>query len=178
MRLKILFLPILAWSALLSFAEGPDGGLVSGQGWGILLSAPAGWTWDRQSFRPKGIEALFLKEGERYSDSGLSISVRPVEKRAGGPAGLAAFMEEEREATAAPGQDRVVRELAAHSPGMGYGFPMREVDGGGRFLLVAYYEGEKAFFSFVLSCGSPEERERERTALLEILDSFVYLSRE
>jgi hypothetical protein len=180
MSCKAALSPILILCALLSFAEGPAGGLISGEDWGILVAAPKGWVWDTQAFRPRGVEGLFRKEGERYSAFALHISISPQEKRAGGPAALAKFMDEERASIMASDADVVLRELPAYLPGMEYRFAMRELDepGKGYYQTLAYYEGEKAFFSFVLSCRSPEERARERSALLELLDSFTYLSKE
>jgi hypothetical protein len=57
---------------------------------------------------------------------------------------------------------------------------MRELDDSenGYYQALAYYEGEKAFFVFVLTCRSPDERQVERDALLELLDSFTYIRKE
>jgi hypothetical protein len=177
---KAVLTLIFICGAFLSFAEGPEGGLISGETWGILVSAPQGWVWDRQAIRPQGVEALFCKEGERYSAFALHISINSQEKGAGGPSALTKFMEEEKAAIAAADTDLVFRDLPAYSPGMEYHFALRELDepGKGYYQTLAYYEGEKAFFSFILSCRSPEERTRERGALLELLDSFTYLSKE
>jgi hypothetical protein len=167
-------------SVILSFAESSEGGLISGEGWGILVSAPKGWVWDRQVIRPQGVEGLFSKEGERYSEFALHISISSQGKKGAVASSLAKFMEEDKAAIAASDTDLVFRDLPAYSPGMEYRFAMRELDepGKGYYQTLAYYEGEKAFFSFVLSCRSPEERARENGALLELLDSFTYLSKE
>jgi hypothetical protein len=166
-------------SARLS-AQGAEGGLISGEDWGILVSAPRGWVWDAQAYRPSGVEALFHKEGERYSVFDLHISVASREKTAGGPAFLAKYMDEEKAAVMAADPDLVFRELPAFSPGMDYRFAMREIDepAKGYYQTLAYYEGGRAFFCFILSCRSPEERTNERGALVELLESFVYLSKE
>jgi hypothetical protein len=171
---------IFMLGAFLSFADNPEGGLISGKDWGILVAAPRGWIWDRQVIRPQGVEGLFRKEGERYSAFALHISINSQEKSAGGPSSLTKFMEEEKAAIAAADTDLVFRDLPAYSPGMEYHFAMRELDepGKGYYQALAYYEGERAFFSFILSCRTPEERTRERGALLELLDSFTYLSKE
>jgi hypothetical protein len=177
---KALFSLICLCLSVFGFAQGSEGGLISGEDWGILVSAPEGWVWDRQVIRPQGVEGLFRKEGERYSAFALHISISSQRKSAERPASLAEFMAEDKAALAASDAGPVLRELPAYSPGMDYQFAMREIDepGGGYYLSLAYYEGEKAFFSFVLSCRSPEEREEERGALLELLDSFTYLSKE
>jgi hypothetical protein len=171
---------ILLSFAFLSFAEGSEGGLISGPDWGILVSAPKGWVRDTQAFRPRGVEGLFRKEGERFSPSGLYISISPREKRAGGPSSLPKFIEEEKASIASSDPELAFRELPAYSPGMEYRFSMLELDAPGKdnYRTLAFYEGGRAFFSFVLSCGSPQEREAERGALFELLDSFVYLSKE
>jgi len=171
---------IFTLCAFLSFADSPEGGLISGKDWGILVSAPQGWVWDRQVIRPQGVEGLFRKEGERYSAFALHISINSRDKSAGGPSSLAEFMEEGEAAIAAAETDLVFRDLPVYSPGMEYHFAMRELDEPGKdyYLTLVYYEGERAFFSFILSCRSPEERTRERGALLELLESFTYLSKE
>jgi hypothetical protein len=180
MSRKTAVLPILLCLSLRSFAQGSEGGLVSGDDWGILVSAPPGWVQDLQAYRPAGIEALFRREGERYSASALHIAIGAKPRAAAIPGGLAKFLEDEKSSLAASDRDVAIRELPAYAPGMEYRFAMRELDdpGKGIYRALAYYEGGKAFFSFVLSCRSPEEREKERGALLELLDSFVYLSKE
>jgi hypothetical protein len=180
MSVKAPLALILSCLASFCFAEGPAGGLISGNGWGILVSAPNGWVLETQAFKPRGVEGLFRKEGERYSAFGLQISISPSEKAAGGPASLVKFMEEDKASLLSSDPKLVLRELPTYSPGREYRFALRELDepGKGYYQILAYYEGERAFFSFVLSCRSPEERERERGALLELLDSFVYLSKE
>jgi hypothetical protein len=161
-------------------AQGAEGGLISGEDWGILVSAPRGWVWDAQAYRPSGVEALFRKAGERYSAFGLHISIGSRGKAAGGPSSLAKYMEEEKAAVMGADPGLVLRELPAFSPGMDYRFAMREIDEPekGYYQTLAYYEGSRAFFCLILSCRTPEERTSERGALVELLESFVYLSRE
>ena len=180
MNAKALFIPVLMCFTCFLFSEGQDGGLISGPDWGILVSAPAGWVRDVQAIPPRGVEALFRKAGERYSLFGLSISVIPQEKVQGGPGSLAEYTKAEKAALVAADPDLVLRELASYSPGLDYSFALRELDEPGRayYQTIAYYEGPRAFFAFVLSCRSSEEREREKAALFELLDSFVYLSKE
>jgi hypothetical protein len=171
---------VLAFCALLSFAEEPKGGLISGDRWAILVSAPEGWVWDSRALRSHGIWGLYYKAGEHYSPSKLHIYISPSAKKAGGPASLAEFMKEDEAAFMDSDADLLVKDLAPYSPGMDYTYAMRELDDtDNRFYeVVAYYEGERAFFVFVLSCRSPEERQRERGALLELLDSFTYINKE
>jgi hypothetical protein len=180
MRKKASFFFVLICCAAISFAQDSSGGLISGEDWGILVSAPTGWVWDVQAYRPRGTEALFRKEGERYSAFALNISINSQEKNAGGPVSLAKFMEADKTSLLASDSELVVRELSDYSPGMEYRFALRELDepGKGYYQTLAYYEGGRAFFTIVLSCRSPEERASESGALLKLLDTFVYLSKE
>ncbi len=163
-----------------AFADDVEGGLISGENWAILVSAPAGWVWDNSALRGQGIWGLFYKAGEAYSPAKLHIYISPTQKRPGGPADLAEFMEEDKASFMSFDPDLRVRSLPPYSPGLEYNFPMRELDDTDNryYQALAYYEGEKAFFLFVLSCRSPEERAAERGALLELLDSFTYMRKE
>jgi hypothetical protein len=180
MSRKAFFTLALALCTLLSYAEGAKGGLISGDGWAILVSAPEGWVWDSASLRSQGIWGLFYKEGKCYSPSKLHIYISPTEKTAGGPSSLAEFMEADEIAFMSYDTNLLVKDLAPYSPGLEYSYAMRELDDSenGYYQALAYYEGEKAFFVFVLTCRSPDERQVERDALLELLDSFMYIRKE
>jgi hypothetical protein len=180
MSRKAFFVFLLALCALLTYADDAKGGLIDGDNWAILVSAPEGWIWDSVALRSQGILGLFYKKGECYSPSRLHIYISPTAKIVGGPASLSEFIEADESAFMSSDTDLLVKDLAPYSPGVGYHFAMRELDDSdnGYYQTLAYYEGEKAFFVFVLSCRSSEERERERGALLELLDSFTYISKE
>jgi hypothetical protein len=77
---KAVFALALGMCALLSFAESDKGGLISGDGWALLVSAPAGWIWDSVTLRPQGILGLFYKAGASYSPSKLHIYISPTAK--------------------------------------------------------------------------------------------------
>jgi hypothetical protein len=177
---KAMLTLALALCVLPSFAEKAEGGLISGDGWAILVSAPAGWVWDSVALRPQGIWGLFYKAGERYSPAKLHIYISPTAKKADGPASLAEFMEADKASFMSFDPDLGVKALPPYSPGMDYEFAMRELDDSdnGYYQVLAYYEGEKAYFVFVLSCRSPDERQAERGALLELLDTFTYIRKE
>jgi hypothetical protein len=171
---------VLALSAILSLAEGPRGGLITGNSWAILVSAPEGWVWDDASLRSQGVRGLFYKVGERFSPSKLYMYISPTDKTRGGPASLAEFIAADQAAYMSTGAGLRVRDLASYSPGMDYRFSMKEVDDEENryYQTLAYFEGDDAFFVFVLSCRSGDERDREGRALRELLDTFTYISKE
>ena len=171
---------VLTLCVLLSYAENAKGGLISGDGWAILVSAPEGWVWDSVSLRSQGIWGLFYKEGAIYSPSKLHVYISPTEKAVNGPASLAEFMDADETAFMSFDTDLLVKDLAPHTPGLDYYFAIRELDDSenGYYQTLAYYEGEKAFFVFVLSCRTPAERELERGSFFELLDSFTYIRKE
>jgi hypothetical protein len=84
----------------------------------------------------------------------------------------AAFMRSE------PGN--LVMDLSPYSPSMEYTFSLRDFDDQNEkyYQSIAYYEGERAYFVFILFCRSAEERERSRSSFLELLDSFAYIPKE
>ena len=170
----------LAILTMLGFAEGQKGGLIDGEGWAMLVSAPEGWVWDGSRLRMQGIRGLFYKAGDRYSPSGLHMYISPSQKKPGGPATLGEFMEADEAAfmKADPGCSIVDR--SPYSSGMGYDFALRDFEDRdeGSYQALAYYEGLKAYFIFVLSCEGAQERERERPSFLELLDSFTYIAKE
>ena len=171
---------VLSLSALLAFADDNQGGLINGDTWAILVSAPAGWVWDNATLRMHGIWGLFYKEGMKYSPTKLHIYISPTAKNRDRPSSLADFMRSDAAGFMSFAPDLRVKELAPYAPGMEYSFAMKDLDdsGNGYYQALAYYEGEDAFFVFVLSCRSIEERDRERSALLELLDSFTYIRKE
>jgi hypothetical protein len=178
--LKRVFLAFaLAMAAILAFAD-DAGGLIEGEGWAFLVSAPTGWVWDSHSLRAQGIEGLFYKEGAQFVPTALHIYIYPTQKIDGGPANLAEFEQADENAFMASSSGVLVKNLSIYSSSVGYNFAMRDLDDQNEdyYQAIAYYEGDEAFFIFVLSCRSPEERERERGAFFELLDSFTYLRKE
>jgi hypothetical protein len=180
MFLKTLFALALALSVLPSRADTSEGGLINGDKWAILVSAPEGWVWDKATLRSQGIWGLYYKAGSSYSPAKLHIYISPTAKKEGKPVSLDEFMEADKASFMSFDPDLHVKVLPPYSPGMEYNFAMRELDDAdnGYYQTLAYYEGEKAFFVIVLSCRSPLERETERRALLELLDSFTYMRKE
>lgn len=176
---KCFLVCVLAAISCLSFAQ--EGGvLVEGKGWAFLAEAPTGWVRDGRSLASQGIEALYCKEGTRFSPSSLHLYVCPSPKDMDGPENLVDFIEEDEASFMAAYPGILVKDLAPYDTGMGYSFPLRELDDtlDGYYQALAYYEGEGAYFVFVLACRSPEEREAERPALVELLSSFTYLDKE
>jgi hypothetical protein len=180
MARKAALFGILALSALMAFSQDRKGGLVEGEKWAFLVSAPEGWVWDSSSLRHQGIWGLFYKEGGRFSPTRLHIYISPSQKRPGGPASLREFIEAD-EATymkSNPG-NRIV-DLPPYAPGLDYQFALRDFDdpGEGYYQSIAYYEGEDVFLVFVLLCRGEAERDGARAAFLELLDSFTYMHKD
>lgn len=170
----------LALLACIGFSQGNGGGLIEDHTWAFLVSAPPGWILDGKTLRIHGIQGLFYKEGTRYSPSELNMYISPSQKKPGGPANLGDFIATD-EATymkSKPGTE--ILDLAAYAPGMGYNFVLRDFDdrNEGYYQSLAFYEGEDAFFVFVLSCRSVAERQNEQAAFHSLLDSFTYVRKE
>ncbi len=184
MSKKPAFLLVLALAGGLSagpaFSQGGEGGLVEGEGWAYLASAPRGWVRDSRALGHQGILGLFYKAGSSYSPSALHIYISPSPKGPGAAASLEDFMEEDRSSFMDDDGSVQVTDLAAYAPGLGYSFELKDFDEPeeGQYQAIAYYEGEAAYFVFVLSCRSAEERERERPSFLELLDSFTYVAKD
>jgi hypothetical protein len=180
MARKAALFCVLVLSALLAFAQDRKGGLIEGDTWAFLVSAPEGWVWDSSSLRHKGIWGLFYKTGAKFSPSRLHIYINPVPKKPGGPTTLGEFIvaDESGYMKSNPG-NRVV-DRPPYSPGLDYEFALRDFDDRteGFYQALAYYEGEDAFLIFVLFCRSARERDRERPAFQELLDSFTYIHKE
>jgi hypothetical protein len=177
---KAAFVLALALSALCLFADDGSGGLIDGDSWAILVSAPVGWVWDNSSLRDQGILGLYYKEGQRFSPSKLHIYINPSPKVASGPNSLQEFVDADQSTFMSSDSGVLVKSLAPYSAGLGYRFVMRDFDDSteGYYQALAYYEGETAFFVIVLACRSPEEREAERSSLIQLLDSFTYIRKE
>lgn len=178
---KSVLVCILAAFAFVAFAQ-DKGGLIEGDGWAFLASVPSGWVRDDRSLHSQGIDALYYKAGANFSPQGLHmyISPTPRTKAKDEPSSLSAFMQEDEESFMASYPGILVKDLEPYDPGMGYAFPLRDLDDtvDGYYQALAYYEGEGAFFVFVLACRSPAEREAERPALTELLSSFTYVDKE
>jgi hypothetical protein len=171
------FLVILCASWALAQEKG---GLVEGTDWAYLASAPAGWVLDRKVLRAQGIEGLFYKDGARYKAAALHLYIQPREKDGGAEGSLAAFMKADQEAYMGAHPGTLIRSLPAYTNAMDYAYPRLEFDDPADhcYQSLAYYEGQRCYFIFVLYCSSPEERSRESDALMELLDSFTYLQKE
>ena len=169
----------LALWVFLGFAQSGDGGLIEGDKWAFLVSAPTGWIWDAKTLRIHGILGLFYKAGASYSPSKLHIYISPSTKQ-GGPASLSDFISADEAMYMKSNPGTQIKELAPYSPGLEYRFILRDFDDLNEnfFQSLAYYEGEDAYFVFVLSCRSGEERAREQAAFRSLLDSFTYIRRE
>jgi hypothetical protein len=171
------FVAILCVSMALAQEKG---GLVEGQDWAYLASAPVGWILDRKVLRSQGIEGLFYKEGGRYISTALHLYIQPREKSDGAPGTLNAFMKADQDAYMSAHPGTLVRSLSVYKNAMDYSYPRLEYDDPAErcYQSLAYYEGQRCYFIFVLYASSPEERSRESDALLELLDSFTYLQKE
>jgi hypothetical protein len=171
---------VLALSAFLACAEDGKNGFIEGDGWAFLISAPRGWVWDGESLRHQGIQGLFYKEGTKFSPSMLHIYISPTMKKEGGPATLDEFIKADKAAFMKSNDDHHVSDLEPYSAGLDYRFIIKDFDDaeGGYFQTIAYYEGDSAFFVFILFCRSVVERDRERSSFFELLDSFTYLHKE
>jgi hypothetical protein len=178
---QIVLVCFLAAFSCLVFAQ-DEGGLIEGDGWAFFASAPSGWVRDGCSLHAQGIDALFCKAGDTFSPSTLHLYVCPTPrtKAKDEPDSLSAFMQDDEESFMASSPGVLVKTLDPYDPGMGYSFPLRDLDDtvDGYYQALAYYEGQGAFFVFVLACRSPEEREAARPALLELLSSFTYVDKE
>lgn len=177
---KVIVFFIFALSALFSGAQTQEGGLIEGDTWAFLISAPQGWVWDSVALRHQGIKGLFYKEGSRFSPSELHMYISPTRKEKGGPSGLDEFIQADEAAFMKTDSGNRARILAPYSPGMDYNFAIRDFDDPAEkfYQSIAYYEGEDAFFVMVLFCRSEQDRDRERASFLELLDSFTYIRKE
>jgi len=171
---------ILVLSAFLAFAQDNGGGLIEGDTWGFLISAPDGWTWDNASLRYQGIQGLFYKAGSTFSPSELHIYISPSPKKGNVPITLGDFIAADEAAFMRSDPGNRIVDFPPHAPGLGYIFSLRDFDDPNEdhYQSIAYYEGEDAFFVFILFCRSAPERDRERAAFLELLDSFTYVRKE
>ena len=165
--------------AFLAIAQSQGGGLIEGDKWAFLISAPMGWIWDSKSLHWQGVSGLFYKAGDTYSPTKLHIYVCPSPKKADGPATLEEFIETDQATFMKPNPGTLVKDLEPFSPGMEYSFVQKDFDDSNEnyYQSIAYYEGKDAYFVFVLSSRSAEERDRERTAFHELLASFTYISK-
>ena len=166
-----------ALSSLLVSAQDSRGGLIEGDGWAFLVSAPEGWVWDGETLRIHGIRGLFYKAGTSYSPSALHIYISPAPKTA---ASLAQFMKDDEASFMKATAGIRLKDLPPFVAGPGYRFELRDFDdsNGNYYQTIGYFEGEVAYFIFVLSCRSPEEREAARPDFIELLDSFTYVKKE
>ncbi len=178
MEKKAALFLCMAFTALSLSAQA--GGLIEGKGWAFLVSAPEGWVWDATTLRHQGVQGLFYKQGTKFSPSSLHMYITPTGKKAGEAAGFGDFIEADETMFMKTDPTNVVKDLAPYSSGVKYDFTIKDFDDPteGFYQSIAYYDGEGAYFIFVLFCRSARERERERTAFLELLDSFTYISKE
>jgi hypothetical protein len=178
-RKASLFL-VLALAGATAFAQEGLGGMIEGKGWAFLVSAPEGWVLDTATLKRQGIEGLFYKKGTSFVPTQLHMYIDPVAKKPDGPANLGDFVASDRATymEAAPGTK--VLDLSPRTTGMDYSFVLKDFDdlNEGYYQAVAYYEGEDAYFVFVLFCRDSIERDSERGAFLELLDSFTYIRKE
>jgi hypothetical protein len=180
MQKKAIFVLIALLCGLSSYAEDDQGGLIYGDTWAILAAPPSGWVWDSRTLRSQGIGGLYYKAGGHYDAFALHMLIEPREKAPGEALSLPGFIAQEETAIKARSPGASFGSLSSMTTPWGYEFELCDMDDpmNASYKAFAYYDGEGAFFSFVLACGSPEEREAERGALLELLGSFTYAAKE
>jgi hypothetical protein len=180
MEKKMTLILALGISALLTFAQNKGGGIIDGNTWAFHISAPDGWVWDSASLCYQGIQGLFYKEDSKFSPSKLHMYISPSQKTPNGPITLGDFIEMDEAAFMRSEPGNLVMDLSPYSPSMEYTFSLRDFDDQNEkyYQSIAYYEGERAYFVFILFCRSAEERERSRSSFLELLDSFAYIPKE
>ena len=156
------------------------GGLIEGKGWAFLVSAPEGWVWDANTLRYQGVQGLFYKQGAKFSPSSLHMYIHPTGKKAGEVTAFGDFIEADEATFMKTDSVNVVKVLAPYSSGANYDFILKDFDDPNEsfYQSIAYYDAEGAYFVFILFCRSEGERDRERPAFLELLDSFTYISKE
>ena len=171
---------VIALAACGAVAQSGNGGLIEGEKWAFLVSAPDGWVWDGKTLRNQGITGLFYKAGAKYSPSKLHMYISPAAKKAGGPASLSDFIAADEAVFMRTNPGVLIKELPPYAAGMGYSFVLKDFDdtNEGYYQSLAYYEGEEAFFVIVLSCRSEAERDSEHASFLRLLDSFTYIRKE
>ena len=174
-----LFFAVLV-SAFLAFAQDNSGGLIEGDSWAFLVSAPDGWVSDSVSLRHQGIQGLFCKAGSKYSPETLHMYISPTPKRSSVSGSFGDFIKADEDSFMKSDPGNTVTDRSPYSPGMEYLFILKDFDDrtGGYFQSIAYYEGEEAYFVFILFCRSAQEREFHRASFLELLDSFTYIRKE
>ena len=180
MAKKASFFFAVLVSASLAFAQDNSGGLIEGDLWAFLVSAPDGWVSDSVSLRHQGIQGLFCKAGSKYSPDSLHMYISPTRKTSGVSGSFGDFVKADEDSFMKSDPGNIVTDLSPYSPGMEYLFLLKDFDdrSGGYFQSIAYYEGEDACFVFVLFCRSVQEREFCRASFLELLDSFTYIRKE
>jgi hypothetical protein len=170
----------LALSTLLAFAQDESGGLIEGESWAFLISAPDGWVLDNITLHRQGTEGLFYKKGTEFSPDELHMYIRPTAKKPGGTVNLREFIQADEASLYKSAASPSIKELSPYSTSMEYSFVLRDFDDRdeGFYKAIAYFEGEEGYFTFVLSCRSALERDRERVSFRDLLDSFTYIRKE
>jgi hypothetical protein len=172
---------LLFLAAILSAgAEDGRGGIVYGDGWAFMAMAPDGWTWDPITMRNHGIQGLYYKAGTIFSPTVLHMYVSPSPMGPASPRTLASFIAAEEAAFRKQSPGIGIKRLQPLETGPGYSFVRVELDdaASGYFQELAYFDGEACYFAIVLTCRSAEERERERGAFEELVDSFTCIGAE
>jgi hypothetical protein len=154
MTKKAILLLVLAFSGLLARAQAQDGGLIEGDRWAFLVSA------------------LFYKESSKFSLAEVYMYIVPSPKEPDGPASLEKFILADVGVSS--------RNFAVYVTGMEYRFYVLDFEDPHEdaYKAKAYYEGEDAYFTFILVCFSAKERAQERASFSELLDSFTYIRKE
>ena len=69
--------------AFLAIAQSQSGGLIEGDKWAFLISAPMGWIWDSKSLHWQGVSGLLYKAGDTYlaDEAAIYTSARARRRR-------------------------------------------------------------------------------------------------
>jgi hypothetical protein len=158
--------------------ESMNSGIVYGENYAFVLSAPAGWVLDNESGAKQGLDAVFYPEGSSWRESGAVMYANVVQKTEDRDSTLAKVLasDEARFRSDSPGL--VIQTAAAVATGDGKQAVIRHFSGSslGNWEAVAYIDEEKVVSMLVLSCREEALFKKSLPSFEKLVASYRFLT--
>jgi len=164
-----------------SFGGDANSGIIYGDKWSYVFSAPNGYTWDSESMQKHGIWGLFWETSQgKFIPQKHNIFINPIKKGNGFPSDIDSLIKWDIDFYIQNTPGLVVNYLKDFLLGDGKIAKAYTFDDKGKnyYSMSAYVCEENASFVFVLVDRSVSDRNSHLSAFGELLKSFVYMNKK
>ena len=161
---------------VVSAQEALGGGILYGANWGCLVSAPAGWLMDQETWAKNNIYALFYEKGKKFGPTIPIVYVRTEQLNAATDAEMTKFVEWDLANARQDPNNKVTDRNLKLSPDL----KIRAFDynyGNVQFETVAYRRYKDTCFLVILASRDKTKFESSIPKLKEVILSMKFMDK-